>query len=103
MLPAWPRPWWRWAGTPPDIELPRGVAEVEDTEWVQEPAYNRIFISGEAGGILGDYKRAGTAGDVLRPMVVHLGDSLLIIAREPICSLQKLTAKIGRASCRERV
>ena len=71
VLPAWPRPWWRWAGMPPDIELPRGVAEVEDTEWVQEPAYNRIFISGEAGGILGDYKRAGTAGDVLRPMVVH--------------------------------
>ena len=71
VLPAWPQPWWRWAGMPPDIELPRGVAEVEDTEWVQEPAYNRIFISGEAGGILGDYKRAGTAGEVLRPMVVH--------------------------------
>ena len=72
VLPAWPRPWWRWAGAAPDIELPRGVAEVEDTEWIQEPAYNRIFVSGETtGGVLGDYKRAGTAGDVLRPMVVH--------------------------------
>ena len=71
VLPAWPTPWWEWGSLAPDIELPAGIAEVEDTEWIDKPAYNRVFVSGEAGGVLGDYKRAGTAGDVLRPMVVH--------------------------------
>jgi hypothetical protein len=72
VLPAWPRPWWEWASVAPDLELPAGIAEVEDTEWVDKPLYDRIFVSGQAtGGVLGDYKRAGTAGEVLRPMVVH--------------------------------
>lgn len=71
-LTDWPLPWWRWNKAAPDIELPQGVAEIEETEWSEQPAYNRIFVSGEtAGGILGDYKRAGTAGDVLRPMFTH--------------------------------
>lgn len=72
VLPAWPLPWWRWNKAAPDIELPQGVAEIEETEWSEQPAYNRIFVSGEtAGGILGDYKRAGTAGNVLHPMCTH--------------------------------
>jgi hypothetical protein len=72
VLPGWPAPWWEWGGMTPDLELPAGMAEVEETEWIDKPLYDRIFISGEAtGGILGDYKRAGTAGTVLRPMAVH--------------------------------
>lgn len=72
VLPAWPKPWWDWANAAPDLELPAGIAEVEETEWIDKPLYDRIFVSGQAGGgILADYKRAGTAGTVLRPMAVH--------------------------------
>ena len=73
VLPSWPAPWWEWDSVTPDLELPAGIAEVENTEWIDKPAYNRVFVAGEAtGGVEGDYKRAGTAGDVLRqPMIVH--------------------------------
>lgn len=72
ILPKWPKPWWEWSDLPVDIELPAGIAEVEETAWTDHPNYERIFISGEgAGGILGDYKRAGTAGALVRAQVVH--------------------------------
>ena len=71
-LPAWPLPWWRWAELVPDIDLPEGIAEVDETEVIDVPEYNRIFVAGEAGGVMGDLTRTGTAGDVLKqPMVVH--------------------------------
>lgn len=72
VLPIWPAPWWEWAGVPPDIELPAGTAEIEETEIIDLPGYNRIFISGEAGGLVADLTRTGTPGDVLKqPMAVH--------------------------------
>ena len=56
----------------PDIDLPEGIAEVGETEVIDVPEYNRIFVAGEAGGVMGDLTRAGTAGDVLKqPMAVH--------------------------------
>ncbi|EPD34111.1 MULTISPECIES: hypothetical protein [Delftia] len=71
-LPAWPLPWWRWNELAPDIDLPEGIAEVGETEVIDVPEYNRIFVAGEAGGVMGDLTRAGTAGDVLKqPMAVH--------------------------------
>ena len=72
VLPSWPAPWWEWAGVTPDIELPAGVGEAEEVELVDLPGYNRIFVSGQAGGIAADLTRAGTAGDVLKqPMATH--------------------------------
>jgi len=71
VLPGWPAPWWEWATATPDLELPAGIAEVEETEWIDKPLYDRVFVGGEAGGILGQYTRAGMAGTVLRPQVVH--------------------------------
>lgn len=72
VLPLWPKPWWEWSALAPDIELPAGIAEMDETEVVDLPGYNRIFVSGEAGGIFSDLSRGGTAGDVLKqPMAVH--------------------------------
>ena len=71
VLPRWPKPWWEWDTLAPDIELPAGIGEVEDTEVVDLPGYNRIFVSGEGRGILADLTRSGTPGDVLKPMAVH--------------------------------
>lgn len=72
VLPLWPLPWWRWDTLTPEIDLPEGIAEVDETEVVDLPDYNRIFVSGESVGIQADLTRAGTAGDVLKqPMVVH--------------------------------
>ncbi len=72
VLPAWPKPWWEWDTLTPHIELPIGIAETDDTEVIDQPAYDRIFVSGDAGGIMADLTRIGLPGDVLKqPMAMH--------------------------------
>jgi len=61
---------WDWDDVEPDFEIPSAVATVEGIEWQDLPAYNRVFVSGQAEGVLGRVTRSGTAGDYLAPMVV---------------------------------
>lgn len=71
ILPTWPVRAWELATATPDIELPAGIATVEDTEWPVKPGYNGIFLRGEPGVATYFRNRAGTLGDVLKPMAVH--------------------------------
>jgi len=61
---------WEWAAVTPDIILPADVVVRESLRWEEKPAYNRVFVSGQSVGVLGQVTRAGTAGNVLAPMVV---------------------------------
>lgn len=42
----------------------------EGLQWVDKPVANRVYVSGEGIGVLGQVTRTGTAGDALAPMVV---------------------------------
>lgn len=66
----YPTPAWEWSAAMPDVVLPSSVVTVEGLEWQDKPAYNRVFVSGQEGGIVGRYTRAGTAGDLLAPAIV---------------------------------
>ncbi|WP_315127193.1 hypothetical protein [Comamonas antarctica] len=66
----YPTPAWEWAGVTPQFELPAAVTTQESFEWADKAVYNRVFVSGQQGGVLGQYTRAGTAGDLLAPSVV---------------------------------
>lgn len=61
---------WNWSTVAPDFVLPVDAVARESLRWVEKPAYNRVFVSGQDIGVLGQVTRAGTAGDVLAPMVV---------------------------------
>jgi hypothetical protein len=61
---------WDWATVTPDFVLPVDAVARESLRWIEKPAYNRVFASGQDVGVLGQVTRAGTAGDVLAPMVV---------------------------------
>jgi hypothetical protein len=61
---------WEWGTVTPDFVLPVDAVSRESLRWVEKPAYNRVFVSGQDVGVLGQVTRAGTAGDVLAPMVV---------------------------------
>jgi len=61
---------WEWSAVSPDFVLPVDAVARESLRWVEKPAYNRVFVSGQDFGVLGQVSRAGTAGDVLAPMVV---------------------------------
>lgn len=60
---------WDWNLITPDFVLPSSVATQEGIEWIEKPAYNRVFVSGTSQGVLGQVTRTGTAGDLIAPMV----------------------------------
>lgn len=66
----YPTPAWEWASVTPQFELPAAVTTQEGFEWTDKPKYNRVFVSGQEHGILGQYTRSGTAGDLVAPSVV---------------------------------
>ena len=69
ILARYPSAPWEWATATPDFELPSAATTREGIEWVDRPAYNRVFVSGVGAGVLGQVTRTGTAGDRLAPMV----------------------------------
>lgn len=70
ILPRYPAAPWDWFGLTPDFSLPSAATTREAVEWLEKPAYNGVYISGEGMGILGHVTRAGTAGELLAPMIV---------------------------------
>lgn len=71
ILPAWPVRSWLIPSATPDIELPPGIAAVEEVRWIAKPAYDSLYLRGEAGTFNYYRKRSGTPGTVGAPMVVH--------------------------------
>lgn len=69
VLPRYPAAPWDWGSVTPDFELPASVAQQEGISWVEKARYNRVFVSGAGQGVLCQVTRAGTAGDVVAPMV----------------------------------
>ena len=68
---------WEWDTAVPDFVLPSAVVTRESVQWKEMPSYNRVFVSGQDSGVLGQVTRSGTGGTVLAPMVV---DSLITSA-----------------------
>lgn len=73
---------WEWNTVTPNFTLPADVAVRESLQWREKAAYNRVFVSGQQQGILGQVTRAGTAGEVLAPMVVDALITDTIAARQ---------------------
>ncbi len=68
VLPLYPLAPWQWDEVTPDFVLPSAVVSRESIAWKDKPLYNRVFVSGQEQGVLGQVTRAGTAGDLLAPM-----------------------------------
>lgn len=71
ILPRYATAPWNWASVTPDFVLPSDVTSRESMEWIERPTFNRVFVSGEDQGVLGQVTRTGSAGDLLAPMVAH--------------------------------
>lgn len=70
VLARYPSGPWDWGDVEPEIELPSAVVQNEGTQWVNKPYYNRVFVSGESAGVIGQVTRTGSAGDRLAPGIV---------------------------------
>lgn len=71
VLPRYPAPPWAWSSITPDLEIPEDAAEIEGTQYVDRPAYNRVFVGGVGAGVFGPFTRAGTAGNSVAPQATH--------------------------------
>lgn len=69
VLPRYPAAPWHWTDLTPDFDLPEDVCVTEGIEWMDNPAYNTVFVAGQAGGVLGHITRVGTDGGLAAPMV----------------------------------
>ncbi|CAJ0858313.1 hypothetical protein [Ralstonia mannitolilytica] len=69
VLARYPVAPWNWGTVTPDFVLPSDVTSREGIRRVRRPRYTRVFVSGQAQGVLGQVTRAGTDGSILAPMV----------------------------------
>lgn len=71
VLPRYKAAPWDWATEiTPEYQLPADLMTRESIDWVERARYNRVFVSGQGQGVLGQVTRAGTAGDLVAPMIV---------------------------------
>ena len=77
VAPYYPAAPWNWGDITPDFILPESIVSREAIAWRTKPDYNRVFVSGEGLGVLGQITRGGSAGDLIAPMVT---DSLITSA-----------------------
>lgn len=82
VLPRYPTVPWDWGRVVADFQLPVDATSRESLRWLEKPAYNRVFVSGQEVGVLGQVTRAGSAGEVLAPMVVDPLVTSAIAARQ---------------------
>ncbi|RCX10690.1 hypothetical protein [Extensimonas vulgaris] len=88
LYPAWPPD-----SATPDIILPPDVLTRESVAWIDRPAYNRVFVRGQNQGVLAQVTRAGTAGDVLAPMVTDALITDIAAARQRAISIFGATGR----------
>lgn len=87
---------WDWATAQPDVTMPADVIVTDSLEPDVSPAYNAVYISGQAQGVRAHAVRKGTAGELLAPEVV---DGLITHAD---AARQRATAILGGAGIKER-
>lgn len=80
--PRYPIAPWDWGTITPDIVLPANVVSRESIRWLEKPNYNHVFVSGQQQGILGQITKAGTAGDLIAPMITDSLITDVIAARQ---------------------
>ena len=92
---------WNWAAeVTPDFELPADVTTREGIEWVERARYNRVFVSGQQSGVLGQVTRTSTAGDLLAPMVTDALITTAAAARQRGISVLGNTGRQANISLR---
>jgi len=71
LAPRYPILPWAWAAETPDVTLALDPIDTEGYERTDRPAFEGVYISGQAQGVLAVVKRTGTApaADKLLPMV----------------------------------
>ena len=85
--PRYPVLPWQWAGATPDVTLALDPLTSEGYERADRPAYEGVYVSGQAQGVLALVKRTGTAPSLLMASVTDALITHLDAARQRGASL----------------
>lgn len=96
--PFLPRDWL--TDVTPDFELPSAVTTKEGIEWTERVRYNRVFVSGQQQGILGQVTITGTAGDIVPPTIVDALITHIDAARQRGQSVLGNTGRVAMVTLR---
>ena len=100
VLARYPVAPWEWGTVTPDFELPSAVTTREGIEFVERARYNRVFVTGQQAGVLGQVTRTGTAGDLVAPMVTDALITEAAAARQRGMAVLGNTGRIANVSLR---
>ena len=89
--PRYPALPWAWGAATPNVQMPAAIITTDSLEPEPRPAYNAVYVSGMAQGVLGHVRRSGTAGDLLAPQVT---DALIT---HEVAARQRGSAVLGAA------
>lgn len=67
--PRYPYLPWEWADAIPDVEMPAAIITTDSLQPASTPAYDSVYVSGMAQGVLGHVVRTGYPGDLPAPQV----------------------------------
>lgn len=70
VCPRYPVSPWAWDAATPDAVIYDYHVISASARWSPKPEYNGVYVSGQNAGVVVYGKRAGTAGEVVAPMVV---------------------------------
>jgi len=80
--PRYPVLPWLWGAALPDVTIALDAVTSEGFERADRPAYEGVYVSGQAQGVLALVKRTGTAPDLLLPLVTDALTTHLDAARQ---------------------
>ena len=98
VLPEYPAPFWEWDAAQVQKVIPEALIKSRGTDWDEKPAYNGVYVSGEATGVTALVKRTGTAGDFQAPMYVGPMVSAAAAARQKGISILSAGGKQAKVS-----
>ena len=96
VVPDYPAPFWEWDGLTPARTIPESLIKNRSLRWMEKPAYNGVYVSGENTGVTALVKRTGTDGAFQAPMYVNPMISHSSAARNKGISLLSAGGKQAR-------
>lgn len=82
VVPRYPVLPWAWASATPDVTIALDAVVSDGYERADRPAYEGVYVSGQAQGVLALVKRTGTAPALLLPLVTDPLITALDAARQ---------------------
>jgi hypothetical protein len=68
---SYPVPPWDWATTSAELSIPKSIILADSLQWMEKPAYNRVYVTGEREGVNALVRNTDITPDLQAPQYVN--------------------------------